>query len=118
MTVVRKSRKIKKDKDPTFMTSNYRTEKCDFYNKGHCLKGDECTYRHDFVPASSRVILVLFRKFANFTYQGPVQKKNVPILMTKNTTHADFIIWIAAVSKALTVNFLMTPFRVTSRKNT
>lgn len=38
-----------------FVSSTYRKEKCDFFNKGACLKGDECTYSHDFEPDTVRV---------------------------------------------------------------
>ena len=60
-----------------FMSSNYRTEKCDFYNKGHCAKGDECTYSHDFVPDSARVATSLLRRCASFSWEGRAPRRMI-----------------------------------------
>lgn len=32
----------------TMKSSNYRTQRCSYYEKGCCKKGDKCSYSHDF----------------------------------------------------------------------
>jgi hypothetical protein len=44
----RRGKKSKKEGKGSFISSTYRKERCEFYNKGNCIKGNLCTYSHDF----------------------------------------------------------------------
>lgn len=41
---------IKKEQEGNYemFSKNYKSKPCEFYRKGVCKKGDECTYRHNF----------------------------------------------------------------------
>lgn len=59
------NREGKKDKPVEFISSTYKTKKCEFYMKGACQKGEACEFSHDFPMEKSKVHHSLPRKYAS-----------------------------------------------------
>ena len=37
------------------ISSTYKKKRCEFYNKGACTKGSQCTFSHSFIPDVAKV---------------------------------------------------------------
>lgn len=38
------------------ISSTYKKKKCEFYNRGSCGKGAQCTFSHNFIPDAAKRI--------------------------------------------------------------
>jgi hypothetical protein len=53
----------------TLTSTNFKTQKCSFYEKGCCRKGDQCSYRHDFE-------IKVLNEICKFYLSGNCHKQN------------------------------------------
>lgn len=40
------------------LSTTYKKKKCEFYNRGSCTKGSQCTYDHNFIPDVAKVTTI------------------------------------------------------------
>lgn len=50
-----KKSKLNKKKPHKIISSTYKKKRCEFYNKGSCNKGSQCTFSHSFIPDVAKV---------------------------------------------------------------
>ena len=69
-------KKIKK-KHKKSLSATYKTKKCEYYNRGNCNKGHNCTFNHNFIPDCSKVTYYLTgRNCANIFLRVSVKLVN------------------------------------------
>ena len=53
-----KKKKKNKKKVHKMLSSTYKKKKCEFYNRGSCSKGTQCTFSHNFIPDVAKVTFI------------------------------------------------------------
>lgn len=99
------NKKLKK-----ILSTTYKTKKCEFYNRGNCQKGKDCTFSHNFIPDHGKVSIYLIRRnYANIFLVETVRRvNNALILIIPRDIHANFSISCKIVTTMMrTVDFPM-----------